>query len=491
MAVKTTTIAVPERHTSSIIQSPSGMQTSYYPKLNPEGHYRKSILDSASVGANSGYGGASRIPCNLLRAFSRTVPVRKAIKRITSGVLAMPWRIDPPEEQKNSPAAKKTAEQIRKALLKPNREEHNTYGKFVRAIINELLVLGFAAIERQPGEDDSQPFWLWVANGEHIRVNREWSPTNDDVHRYEDWGMVSANQPPRLISNENLFILQIDNNAYELVPPSPLEIVFNIVEDWLGIKEFQHKTAANAVREYILSIEGDMTQSDLDAFREYWDTEVVNEGKIPIINGKINVVKLGARNDQELYPEYTTHLLTMIALGFDLSMRDMNVEPAHDNRATAGVAADASFQDAVLPMAILVKEGLNEEVVDHYEEGFRYEHIDIEQRTEKEEAERSTMIFEKNVSTRNEARQMVGLEPLPENIGDKFADGTSLKDPEGQANAPVQETGIEEVAIEQEVPSPKLPAVKPQATVKQATKTKGKAKKEPEKQPVAVQLSLF
>lgn len=369
----------------------------------------------------------SRIPAQQLRNFSRTIPAKRAIRKIANNVIRMPWVIQPPVDKRENPDAQSKIKNLRAALTRPNYEEHNSYSKLVRAVISELLTLGFAAIERQPG-DIEHPFWLWVANGETLNVNPDWKPGDLDIPRYFDCGhRADFTKECRPIFEENLFILQFDCNAHELVPPSPIETAYRMISAWLGLGEFQFNTTTNAVREYLLSVEDCSNDEELAAFRQYWETDVINQGKIPIVGGRVGVQKLGARNDEELYPKFNEMLIKMIAMCFDLSMRSFNIEPAHDNRATAGIAADTDFQDAILPMADNIRETLQLEVIDFYEPGYILEYTDIEPRSEEEEANVAAMLYSGNIATLNEMRIRVGLDPVGPG-GDTLFNGISLND---------------------------------------------------------------
>jgi hypothetical protein len=134
----------------------------------------------------------------------------------------------------------------------------------------------------------------------------------------------------------------------------------------------------------------------------------------------------------------------MIALAFDLSMRSFNIEPAHDNRATASVAADSDFQDAVLPTANNIREALEVEVVDYYEEGFTLEYTDTEPRSEEEEAKVATMLYSGNIATLNEMRIKVGLDPVGFG-GDRFSNGLTLE--ELQKAGKASPSGLTDVEI--------------------------------------------
>ena len=99
-----------------------------------------------------------------------------------------------------------------------------------------------------------------------------------------------------------------------------------------------------------------------------------------------------------------------------------------DNRATAGVAADASFQDAILPYSLTMQDHWNEEVVGHYEPGFTCELSDTEPRGEDAEAQTAINIFQSGISNRNESRARVGLPLIEGDVGEAFFDGKSVKD---------------------------------------------------------------
>lgn len=103
-----------------------------------------------------------------------------------------------------------------------------------------------------------------------------------------------------------------------------------------------------------------------------------------------------------------------------------------DNRATAGVAADASFQDAILPYSLTMEEHWNDDVVDYYEPGFICKISDTEPRGEDEEATTAVKIFQGGISNRNESRARVGLPPVEGDAGEAFFDDRSAEDVTGK-----------------------------------------------------------
>lgn len=381
----------------------------FYPTINPIGHAYASISNQ------------ERVPLDFLRRLSRTIPAQKAIARIVDGVLGMTWYISAPKEDREKPEAKKTALFIDKALRRPNRDEHNTYEKVVGALITEVLCLGVACIERQPGTDDTQAFWLWDANAANIHINPAWTPqTAGIVPRYYDMTVTPGGVAGIPIMDEHLFVVLRRTSSYEFIPPSALETAYSVINSWLGLSTFQSETTSHATQEFILDL-GEVSEDQLIAFREYWEVDVQGKGRMPIIAGKglMKTDKIGASDDGGLYHQYTEYLLKLIASCFGLSQRDFNITD-HDNRATSGAAADSSFQDAVLPMALAVINHIEMEVVDFYYPGYTIKLTDTEPRTEREEADNAVQLFTNGIITKNEARQRVGDETVED--GDTFFD---------------------------------------------------------------------
>ena len=394
----------------------TSIKRQFYPVINPTGHFYGSLMNQ------------ERVPLDALRRFSRTVPAQRAITRIVDGVLAMEWYVRPPKDKRDDVEAQETAEFIEKAIRKPNREEHNNYDSLVCALVTELITIGVACVERQPGTDETQAFWVWDANAANIHINPAWTPQNTGiVPRYYDMTPTPGGFAGIPIMDEHLFTVIRRSNSYEYIPPSCLETAYAMINAWLGLSVYQDKTTSHATQEYILDL-GDVSEDQLIAFREYWETEVQGQGRMPIVAGKglMKTDKIGASDDAGLYQEYTQYLLKVIAFCFGLSQREFNITD-HDNRATSGAAADSSFQDAILPMAKLIIGSFENELVDFYYPGYIMKLTDTEPRTEKEEAESAVELFKNNIITQNEARQRIGDETVPE--GDKFFDGSKPDEP--------------------------------------------------------------
>lgn len=414
----------------------SGLYPLFSNSVDYSDHFNRSVIKG------------QRVEIDQLRRLANIPPVRKAIRRIGNGVISMPWLVKPPKSQLQSPSAQGTVELITKSLLRPiDRGEHNIYSKLVRSLVQEILIVGCAAVERyHDDKDKKRAFYLWDTDIKHLHFDLSWnddSPPGDP--RY--WAYRPENKQYIEILDEDLFLITYDCNSHQRIPPGPMEIAYQAISGWLGLSEFQANTTANAIREKLLVIKG-ITDEDLVAFRQYWKGSVVMQGETPSIsspdpNFEVNVVSVGSKGDEELYLKFTEYLLKIIAICFDLSMRDLNYSD-HDNRATAGFSADATFADAILPMAKLIQEAFWLEVVDRYYPGFIFEFVDTEPRSQSDEASTANTLYSGSLITKNEARTRVGHEPL-ETGGDVFIDGSTLEQSESiPETANSQETSSQE-----------------------------------------------
>lgn len=387
--------------------------------IDPKTHYTNSLCNQY------------RPTTAVLRALADTLPAQAAIGQIVDGVLSMAFSVQPPEQLKNDLQARDIAASIEKSLRHPNREEQDSHRKFISAIVYDLMVGNVAAVEKKIADLSyaEQPIWLWAVNYDNIRHNIDWTPQLAGiVPRYFDTGghyWDNTKWVPLL--DENLFLIQRVANSWRSNPPSPIEIAYRMITAWLGLTDFQQHTTSRATQEYLIDL-GEVSKAELVAFREFFEVEVLGKGSVPIFGSRgakgIGVVKLGASNDSGLYMQYQEVLLRMIALAFKLSVRDMNLsEP--DNRATAGVAAELSFQRGILPVAELVMETLQDKVVDFYFPGYQLEFVDTEPRSEADEANVASMLFEKNIITLNEARVRVKEDDVGL-LGNKLANGTEI-----------------------------------------------------------------
>ena len=368
-----------------------------------------------------------RVTDNELIKFSKNIPVFRAMENICNSVANLEWTISPPEgADPEDPYVKSNIKRITMGFLRPNREmSGSTYRELIKAICKDALIRGRFFIEKQPAiyEDSPQLFWLWKIDPRYVYINSAWeghleiaepvcwfTNNSDETSNWEELyrrDVVLADFCPPINEGE--------------VPDSPLKIAFEEIRSWVRLRDYKSRVVENALRNTIISIKN-TNEDEITRCRSYWREHIEGEGSTPILGGDISVVQLGAKNDEELYPQYTNFILTLIAVAFGVTRRDMGLTDV-DNRATAGVAADSKFQDIVLPLAKLIIDNFNVEILEQFAPGYKIVLSDIEPRNEEKEADRVTKLFTSKIITRNEARQAVGFKPRPDS--DVFYEGSS------------------------------------------------------------------
>lgn len=388
-------------------------------RVSPANNYLRSI--------NNSVGGMTerRIEISQLRALADTPPAQACINHIVDGVIAMGFQVLPPPELKADPDAVKLAKKIEKDLKKPNLDDQKNWSSFVCAIVTDMLINNVAAIERQflPNSGDKKAIWLWAVDNDRIELNQEWTPQNSDKvpHYYDKGNKGTSKKDWVALMDKDLFLVERYANSYRRLPPSPVELAYMSILNWLGLNNYQGLTTAKAHNENLIDL-GPTTDEELEQFRQFFKYQVMGRGEIPIVGTKgqgLKVVKIGASDDSGLYLNYEDKLLRAIALSFKLSPRDVNLKEP-DNKATAGVAADASFQKAIWPAHFTILEVIQSEVLDIYYPGHTIRAIDSEPRNEEGECDTATKLFDSGLITRNEARVRVGEDPLTDDRGNQL-----------------------------------------------------------------------
>lgn len=358
-------------------------------------------------------------------ALSKTLLYTAAIEQICNGVAELPWTISSTDSTATIAPDDPQVKMIKRGFNHPNSEEGTTYKSFIKAIVKDLLVFNLAAVERNAGDsiDDTrnhnthaQAFWLWSTCPKNIHLNTDWTPQFAGViprYYFIEWQTLlrEPDAPMKPLLDRDLFIIKNRTSTWEYNPDSPVITAYKHINTWLKLSEGQDHVVENPIRNHLIALE-DSSDDQVGAFRQYWKTHVLGNSAPPIVRGKINVQKIAAETDEELFLKFTEYLVSLIALAFALSKRDFNLTD-HDNRATSEASADSSFQKAILPIARTVMEHFNNEVVAFFtEHRFEITLGELETRKQDVEAKISETIYKAGFATKNEARKRFGLSEI-------------------------------------------------------------------------------
>lgn len=377
--------------------------------------------------------GQMSTPYTLSEAAEETL-VFKAVEYITNTILGMPWEIVGTD-------AEDRAEQIRDltyALQRPNGDYANTYKKMVSAIAFDLLRYGVAAIERQPRAfDDGQAFYLWVVDPTKVQVNNDWTADRAGIEPRYYIRKLEAETSREVLApvlDENLFLILPRVHSDRLIPTPPLQIAYETIKTWRKLYNFQSEVAANASRNTLLHVEGGL-DDDVIATRQFLRNEMEGQGGIPVIGGDaVKVLKIGSSTDEGLFLKLAEYLIGLIGLVFGISRQNMGIPESVglNSGGVAETATSSSYQNGVKPLAMIIVEGLNQEVVQFFGgTGVCLQLVDTEPRGEVEEA--IARDKEADTLTKYVAAGIIDVEEARAKAG--FAPRKKSKQPKGDVNA--------------------------------------------------------
>lgn len=387
------------------IRTAPARSSDIYPRLMSMGSHRnKSATQPKPIAAN-------------LRTFSRTPCARRAINLIKNPIMYMDWEIQP---KKNVPMNSEVRRQIRVAtncFMVPNNDD--SFASFVEKIIEDILAVSAGAYEQQLGDDPTHPLWMWPVDGQSIQQYAMWDGSGP---RYKQ---VLSRDSTRGIDLQDEELVYITPNPSTETPYGygPLEITARSISRQLGAAEFAGNVASNSQPLNLIYL-GDAGPEEVKAFRSFWRDEVEGQGSTPLVGNKEKpaVLKLAGGDDAALYLKWQEFLIAEIARGFDLSVSSfgLQVDSKNAGKAQTGVMQDPNFKNAVVPMAMKVRDFINRKSImgrlGFTQIELNWPAINAEDR--KKQAEIDEVRYQNNMLIPNEARAAEGKEPLDSEYGD-------------------------------------------------------------------------
>ncbi len=363
------------------------------------------------MGQNRTLGTPKPTPTNL-RYFSRTVYARRAINAIKNPVCSLAWEIVP--DGVKGEAAQKMAETIAACLKKPSHQD--TWRSMIEQVVEDTLVNGAGVIEQAISSDKTRPLWLWPVDSTTVRPVAKWDGNPKSVRYLQANGYTGGS----ILSDLNAAKLKSEDIVYARINPStespygygPLEIAYDSISRQLGVGRYASAVASNAQPENMLFL-GEATDQQILTFRAYWRNEVEGQGQTPILGnkGKPEVFKLHSGGDDALYLKWQEFLIREIATAFNLSPQNLNLE-RDVNRNTSEVAEDRDWDHAIIPMATLLQDHINEDVIKgrlgiHY---LKFRFVGMDREDEKASADILTTYYKSNVLTPEQICEKLGWE---------------------------------------------------------------------------------
>jgi HK97 family phage portal protein len=347
-----------------------------------------------------------------LRAFSETPIARRAIDYIRNQVSKLDWGIEAKGTKKLTKSQLKQIEIAKNVLANPNPDDN--FMSFIGQLIEDMLVIGQGTSEIKEWKGNAeQPFLFYPMDAATVQVYMDWDG-NPDNPRYAQIDMHG--QKVDFTPKE---ILVMKHNPRTSTPfgLSPIEVCIQQIQYFLDAQAYAGKTASNATPKKLLFLGQEITEQQLKEFRAYFKDEIEGRSHIPIIGGSDDVksVELGLANDQALFLQWQSFLISIIANVFNLDIMKFNAIVGI-NRSTGDSLDDVSDEGAIRPMAHSIEHYINKTLLallgvsDFAEFKFRFT---TSYSDRKSLAVLHQIYAQADILTINEMRRELGKEDLP------------------------------------------------------------------------------
>lgn len=359
-------------------------------------------------------------PSNL-RRFSRTPYARKAINRIKNAIVMLEWEIRPKKGVTMTRELQRQIDVATACFDRPNQDD--SFRTLLEQAIEDYLIAGAGAIEKEVGGDLMRPLWMWPVDALSIQLFPGWSGARDEARYLQSmgYGNVGTNRGIPL-RNDQLIYIRKDPSTGDPFGYGCLEVAFSSISRQLGVAEYAGNVASNGQPENMLQFVS-MDQTTLDRMRDWWRNDIEGQGQTPLIGGdEVKVHKLRGGSDDALFLKYQEFLLREIATAFELSPQNLGVE-GDVNRNTSEVADDRDYDGAIIPTAKNIASYLTREAI---ESGLGFSQLEfgfagLDRDDELNMAEVYEIEYKNNAATPNEYRERRGMAPMVA----KWADLTS------------------------------------------------------------------
>lgn len=369
-----------------------------------EGYFSRSIDSRIS----------KQMSAQCLRNFAENSPtVRRAINLIKNGILNCNWVIEKKDSSDETDYSQEIA-MISRCLSEPNYTD--TYNTLMNQVIEDMLVGDCGVIEIVEGTKD-KPLWLYPVDGFSIEIGNNLIEKPTDIKYMQR----RADGKEVKLAYQDLMYLKQLNRTYSMLGVSPVETAFNIINYLLETQKYAAGVTTRAVPKYLLDLGENITDTQLNAYRKYFDEEVYGTGKLGIIGGTKGAksIPTAATDDSGLYITWQKFLTVIIAYTFNIDPKRFN-EGSQTDRSTVDEQNENLLNEAIKPYAQVIETNINQKIIGRLGLSdklvFKYVFTDTETR-KKAKSNRIIDEFNADLLTLNEAREMLGYTKL-ENYGD-------------------------------------------------------------------------
>lgn len=339
--------------------------------------------------------------------------VRGAINIRRSQVASAEWDIVPADPKK--PYSKRLQAEIKDKFTQPNTAG-DTYRTLIEPVVEDILVLDAGVIEKERTVGGGIAN-LWAVDGGTIRVSEVWDGSSPNDARYF-W--YPDHKERARFTNDELVYIMANRRSNSVVGLSALETLKLTIEAELYAHDYNRRQVVGAAPDGVMDLGKGASQTDIDRFREFFESEMTYGGTVGFIGGteQAKWIPFRGSNRDMQFLEWQIYLVRKIAVVFGLSPQDLGVT-FDVNRSTSEVQLQISEDRGLRPLMSLIQDHLTDEIVWDPSYGgrgnnlaFRYKALNLKESTARAEMNKLALagvpwkLF-------NEARVDEGREPIP------------------------------------------------------------------------------
>jgi hypothetical protein len=354
-----------------------------------------------------------RRSARLLRNFAdRSEALRTAInwrKQQISEAKFRIIRIDDPTKPPNPKVVKEIT-----TLMRTVNTKRESLRSLFDQVIEDLLILDAGCIEKEKTVG-GKIVSLWGVDGATIAPDPSWDGRVAKAVRYRQFidGKLIAE-----LRNDQLIYMMQNPTTHRILGWSPVETLVNIIEAELYGEKYDFEALRNAAPPGILDIGRNLSDAQVTAFREYYQSEIAGTPDIAIFGGGdagqgagVTFTRFGFSPKDMDRAAYKSWLINKIAFVMQI---DKTVFGLVDdvNRSTSQTMSDRTDQGFV-SLARLVAEYYTREIVWEIDENHGFEFPDLVSRDELKQAKIDQIYMQIGVTFPNEVRARRGEDVVP------------------------------------------------------------------------------
>jgi HK97 family phage portal protein len=292
------------------------------------------------------------------RALSLTPWVRSAIKIRRDQIASADWDIVKLDaEGKDN---KRLAKRIANQLDTPNARNVSAHS-FFQEVVEDLLVLDGAAIEkvRYPGSNEIAE--LWPTPSEYIGIDEKWDGSDPESPRYF---YIPDGQIRARFKNEDMMYLMDNPRTISALGISPIAVLLSVIDSELQAMEYNRRMVMGAPPNGALNIGDSAIDGDVERARAYFQSNVFGQSAMAIIGGfkSPSFMPFGYSNADMQFGQWQDLLLRCIAVVYGLSPMDLGIT-FDVNRSTASAQRENTEDRGLRPLLDCVQRYITREYV--------------------------------------------------------------------------------------------------------------------------------